>query len=238
MAISTTNSTAQSVLDKYSVNKTSTTSDSSTSTSGTKKTSQLGKDEFLKLMVAQMNHQNPLEPQGNGEFIAQLAQFSTVEGITNLNTSVSSILSGSQSSQALQASTLVGRKVIVDTDKVKVDTSTNFKGAMSLTASSPNVWVNVYNESGSQVNRLNLGQQSSGLVNFTWDGTNADGKKLDAGTYRFEAQASVDGKTEAMKTSLPANVDSVTLGQNGGEMTLNLAGVGSIGISKVQAVGQ
>ncbi|WP_288450669.1 flagellar hook capping FlgD N-terminal domain-containing protein, partial [uncultured Pseudomonas sp.] len=82
MAISTTNSTAQSVLDKYSVNKTSATGDSSGSE--TKKTSQLGKDEFLKLMVAQMNNQNPLEPQGNGEFIAQLAQFSTVEGITNL----------------------------------------------------------------------------------------------------------------------------------------------------------
>ncbi|EMH75322.1 flagellar hook capping, putative [Entamoeba histolytica HM-1:IMSS-B] len=189
-------------------------------------------------MVAQMNNQNPLEPQGNGEFIAQLAQFSTVEGITNLNTSVSSILSGSQSSQALQASTLVGRKVIVDTDKVKVDTSADFKGALNLTASSPNVWVNVYNDAGSQVNRLNLGQQSSGLVNFTWDGTDASGKKLDAGTYRFEAQANVNDTTTAMKTSLPANVDSVTLGQNGGEMTLNLAGVGSIGISKVQAVGQ
>lgn len=236
MAISTTNSTAQSVLDKYSVNKTSATGDSSGSE--TKKTSQLGKDEFLKLMVAQMNNQNPLEPQGNGEFIAQLAQFSTVEGITNLNTSVSSILSGSQSSQALQASTLVGRKVIVDTDKVKVDTSADFKGALNLTASSPNVWVNVYNDAGNQVNRLNLGQQSSGLVNFSWDGTDANGKKLDAGTYRFEAQANVNDTTTAMKTSLPANVDSVTLGQNGGEMTLNLAGVGSIGISKVQAVGQ
>ncbi|WP_288474217.1 flagellar hook assembly protein FlgD [uncultured Pseudomonas sp.] len=236
MSISTTNSTAQSVLDKYSVNKTSATGDSSGSE--TKKTSQLGKDEFLKLMVAQMNNQNPLEPQGNGEFIAQLAQFSTVEGITNLNTSVSSILSGSQSSQALQASTLVGRKVIVDTDKVKVDTSADFKGALNLTASSPNVWVNVYNDAGNQVNRLNLGQQSSGLVNFTWDGTDANGKKLDAGTYRFEAQANVNDTTTAMKTSLPANVDSVTLGQNGSEMTLNLAGVGSIGISKVQAVGQ
>lgn len=236
MSISTTNSTAQSVLDKYSVNKTSATGDSSGSE--TKKTSQLGKDEFLKLMVAQMNNQNPLEPQGNGEFIAQLAQFSTVEGITNLNTSVNSILSGSQSSQALQASTLVGRKVIVDTDKVKVDTSADFKGALNLTASSPNVWVNVYNDAGNQVNRLNLGQQSSGLVNFTWDGTDANGKKLDAGTYRFEAQANVNDTATAMKTSLPANVDSVTLGQNGGEMTLNLAGVGSIGISKVQAVGQ
>lgn len=236
MAISTTNSTAQSVLDKYSVNKTGTSAE--TTASDGKKGGKLGKDEFLKLMVAQMNNQNPLEPQGNGEFIAQLAQFSTVEGITNLNTSVGSILSGSQSSQALQASTLVGRKVIVDSDKVKVDTSEDFKGALNLTASSPNVWVNVYDTTGNQVNRLNLGQQTSGLVNFTWDGTDASGKKLDAGTYRFEAQASVDGKTEAMKTSLPANVDSVTLGQNGGEMTLNLAGVGSIGISKVQAVGQ
>ncbi|ALZ85459.1 MULTISPECIES: flagellar hook assembly protein FlgD [Pseudomonas] len=236
MAISTTNSTAQSVLDKYSINKTGTTAE--TTASDGKKGGKLGKDEFLKLMVAQMNNQNPLEPQGNGEFIAQLAQFSTVEGITNLNTSVGSILSGSQSSQALQASTLVGRKVIVDSDKVKVDTSEDFKGALNLTASSPNVWVNVYDTTGNQVNRLNLGQQTSGLVNFTWDGTDASGKKLDAGTYRFEAQASVDGKTEAMKTSLPANVDSVTLGQNGGEMTLNLAGVGSIGISKVQAVGQ
>ncbi|MCI1009756.1 flagellar hook assembly protein FlgD [Pseudomonas oryzihabitans] len=236
MAISTTNSTAQSVLDKYSVNKTDATSE--TASSDGKKGGKLGKDEFLKLMVAQMNNQNPLEPQGNGEFIAQLAQFSTVEGITNLNTSVSSILSGSQSSQALQASTLVGRKVIVDTDKVKVDTSADFKGALNLTASSPNVWVNVYNDAGNQVNRLNLGQQSSGLVNFTWDGTDANGKKLDAGTYRFEAQANVNDTTTAMKTSLPANVDSVTLGQNGGEMTLNLAGVGSIGISKVQAVGQ
>ena len=236
MSISTTNSTAQSVLDKYSVNKTDATSE--TASSDGKKGGKLGKDEFLKLMVAQMNNQNPLEPQGNGEFIAQLAQFSTVEGITNLNTSVGSILSGSQSSQALQASTLVGRKVIVDTDKVKVDTSADFKGALNLTASSPNVWVNVYNDAGSQVNRLNLGQQSSGLVNFTWDGTDASGKKLDAGTYRFEAQANVNDTTTAMKTSLPANVDSVTLGQNGGEMTLNLAGVGSIGISKVQAVGQ
>lgn len=236
MAISTTNSTTQSVLDKYSINKTGTTAE--TTASDGKKGGKLGKDEFLKLMVAQMNNQNPLEPQGNGEFIAQLAQFSTVEGITNLNTSVGSILSGSQSSQALQASTLVGRKVIVDSDKVKVDTSEDFKGALNLTASSPNVWVNVYDTTGNQVNRLNLGQQTSGLVNFTWDGTDASGKKLDAGTYRFEAQASVDGKTEAMKTSLPANVDSVTLGQNGGEMTLNLAGVGSIGISKVQAVGQ
>lgn len=236
MAISTTNSTAQSVLDKYSINKTGTTAE--TTASDGKKGGKLGKDEFLKLMVAQMNNQNPLEPQGNGEFIAQLAQFSTVEGITNLNTSVGSILSGSQSSQALQASTLVGRKVIVDSDKVKVDTSEDFKGALNLTASSSNVWVNVYDTTGNQVNRLNLGQQTSGLVNFTWDGTDASGKKLDAGTYRFEAQASVDGKTEAMKTSLPANVDSVTLGQNGGEMTLNLAGVGSIGISKVQAVGQ
>ena len=82
---------------------------------------ELGKDQFLELLVAQMNNQDPLSPQENGEFIAQLAQFSTVEGIGNLNTSMESLLSGYQSSQALQASSLVGRTVIVPADQAVVD---------------------------------------------------------------------------------------------------------------------
>ena len=104
----------------------------------------LGKNEFLELLVAQLNNQNPLEPQENGEFIAQLAQFSQVEGIEKLNTSMGSLLSGYQSSQALQASSLVGRKVIVPTEKAVVDTSETFKGSLVLPVTSSNVYVNVY----------------------------------------------------------------------------------------------
>lgn len=217
------------VLDQYAIKN---------NTSATSGKSELGKDEFLKLLVAQLNNQDPLSPQENGEFIAQMAQFSTVEGIGNLNTSMEEMLSSSQSTQALQASSLVGRKVIATTDKSVVDTTQTMKGSVNLTSSTSNLAVNVYNASGEKVGRVELGQQSAGQVSFMWDGKDASGNVLPPGTYKFEAQASVDGTNIAMSTNLPANVDSVTLGQNGGEMTLNLAGIGAMPLSSVKVIGQ
>ena len=83
-----------------------------------------------------------------------------------------------------------------------------------------------------------MGAQEAGNISFMWDGKDSSGKGLPPGTYRFEAQATYQGETKGLYTLLPANVDSVTLGQNGGELMLNLAGVGSIGLSQVQVIGQ
>ena len=94
----------------------------------------LGKDAFLQLLVTQMQHQNPLDPQDNSEFVAQLAQFSSLEGITSLNDSVTAISGTFKSSQALQASSLVGRSVIVQTDKSVVDTTKSFTGTVAVPA--------------------------------------------------------------------------------------------------------
>ena len=199
---------------------------------------ELGKNEFLELLVAQLNNQNPLEPQNNGDFIAQLAQFSTVEGVEKLNGSMESILSGYQSSQALQASSLVGRKVIIPADKAVVDTSETFKASMVLPQSSSNVYVNVYSGDGTLATRINMGAQEAGNVSFMWDGKNSDGETMPPGTYKFEAQASIDGETKGLYTLLPANVDSVTLGQGNGGLLLNLAGVGSVPLSQVHMIGQ
>jgi len=202
----------------------------------TKQNKDLGKNEFLNLLVAQLNNQNPLEPQGNGEFIAQLAQFSQVEGIEKLNTSMGSMLSSFQSSQALQASSLVGRKVIVPSEKAVVDTSESFKASTVLPVSSSNVYVNVYDNSGALVTRVNLGEQAAGNVSFIWDGKDSDGNVAPPGTYKFEAQATYGSETKGLYTLLPANVDSVTLGGN--ELMLNLAGLGSVPLSQVQVIGQ
>lgn len=197
---------------------------------------ELGKNEFLNLLVAQLNNQNPLEPQSNGEFIAQLAQFSQVEGIEKLNTSMGSLLSGYQSSQALQASSLVGSKVIIPTDKALVDTSESFKASLVLPTSSSNVYVNVYDKAGTAVSRINMGEQAAGNVSFIWDGKDASGNLLPPGTYKFEAQATYEGETKGLYTMLPANVDSVVLG--GSELMLNLAGLGSVPLSQVQVIGE
>ncbi|MHA6494576.1 flagellar hook assembly protein FlgD [Pseudomonas borbori] len=222
--MSTVGDVAGSALDQYQIK------------SETKSNKELGKNEFLNLLVAQLNNQNPLEPQGNGEFIAQLAQFSQVEGIEKLNTSMSSLLSGYQSSQALQASSLVGRKVIVPTDKAVVDTSESFKASLVLPSSSSNVYVNVYDKAGSVVNRINMGEQAAGNVSFIWDGKDSSGNIMPPGTYKFEAQAAYGKETKALYTMLPANVDSVTLG--GSELMLNLAGLGTVPMSQVQVIGQ
>lgn len=217
-------SSAGSVLDQYQHKQ------------STGQNKELGKNEFLNLLVAQLNNQNPLEPQGNGEFIAQLAQFSQVEGIENLNKSMGSLLSTYQSSQALQASSLVGRKVIVPSDKAVVDTSESFKASAVLPVSSSNVYVNVYDNSGALVSRINLGQQEAGNVSFIWDGKNSNGELMAPGTYKFEAQATYGDEAKGLYTLLPANVDSVTLG--GDELLLNLAGLGSVPLSSVQVIGQ
>jgi flagellar basal-body rod modification protein FlgD len=225
MSIDSTNATGT-VLDQYQLK------------SAAPASKELGKNEFLNLLVAQLNNQDPLSPQENGAFIAQLAQFSQVEGIGKLNTSMESLVSGYQSSQALQASSMVGRKVIVPTDRAVVDTKETFKASLTLPVSSSNVYVNVYDNTGASVSRVNLGAQAAGNVSFMWDGKDASGNLLPPGAYKFEAQASYGSETKGLSTMLPANVDSVTLGQNGGELMLNLAGLGSIALSKVQVIGQ
>ena len=222
--MSTVGDVAGSALDQYQIKN------------ETKANKELGKNEFLNLLVAQLNNQNPLEPQGNGEFIAQLAQFSQVEGIEKLNTSMGSLLTGYQSSQALQASSLVGRKVIIPSDKAVVDTSESFKASLVLPSSSSNVYVNIYDKAGSAVGRVNLGEQAAGNVSFIWDGKDSSGNLLPPGTYKFEAQATYAEGTKGLYTMLPANVDSVTLG--GKELMLNLAGLGSVPMSQVQVIGQ
>ncbi|ORL49099.1 flagellar hook assembly protein FlgD [Pseudomonas putida] len=232
--MTTTNSTSD-VGSAYltSLQQQRSKTDSSTGAAG----SALGKDAFLQLLVTQMKNQNPLDPQENGEFVAQLAQFSSLESMQSLNDSVTYIAAGLQSSQALQASSLVGRNVIVQTDKAVVDTSKDMKGTVNLTSSSTATSVGIYDKDDNLVRTLDLGTQKAGKVDFTWNGLNDDGEAAPAGTYTFKATASIDGKATAMTTNLPASVTSVTMGTNGSEMTLNLAGLGSVALSKIQSIG-
>ena len=221
-------SVGNSLLDQYQVDQ-----------SRFAKGDELGKNEFLELLVAQLNNQDPLSPQENGEFIAQLAQFSTVEGIEKMNSSIDAMASSFQSSQALQASSMVGRTVVFPSDQAMVDPQVGLDGQLVLPQASPAVLVDVYDEAGSMVAAVNMGAQETGIIDFAWDGQDASGNPLPAGKYRFEAQASINGETTQLATLLPANVDSVSLGVgHGGEMVLNLAGLGSIGLSEVFTIGK
>lgn len=212
-----------------------TTSGKASSTSGS---SALGKDAFLQLLVTQMKNQNPLDPQDNTTFVSQLAQFSSVESLQNLNTSVGTISTNYASSQALQASSLVGRSVIAQTNSAVVDPTKGLIGSMSVTGASTDNTVGIYNSAGTLVRSLDLGSSAAGNVGFTWDGKDDNGAAVSAGTYTFKASSAIKGVATDMVTYLPATVNSVTMATaSGGEITLNLAGQGSVGLSKVQSIG-
>ncbi|MFJ4066921.1 flagellar hook assembly protein FlgD [Pseudomonas sp. NPDC089996] len=214
-----------------------TSTDKKTSTTSSATGGQaLGKDAFLQLLVTQMQNQNPLDPQDNSEFVAQLAQFSSLEGITSLNESVSSITSAMASSQALQASSLVGRSVIVQNDQAIVDTAESFNAQFVVPEAISEAKVTITDKDGNTVKTIELGEQKAGYGDFIWDGTNNSGAKVDPGTYTFTATTTVDGQAVQMNTLLPAKVTSVSFNTTG-EMVLNLAGVGKVSLSDVQTIG-
>lgn len=227
--MTTTTNVGQSVLDQLSAQNGTTATGNPTSA--------LGKDAFLQLLVTQLKNQDPLSPQDNTAFVAQLAQFSSLEATQNLSTSVDAIATQYQSSQALQASALVGRSVIVDATTAVVDTTKGLSGSVVVPASNSSTTVKVYDTNANLVDTVDLGAQSAGTTAFTWDGKASDGTVAAAGTYSFVATGTADGTGTALTTYLPATVNSVTMGVSGAEMTLNLAGGTSVGLSKVQTVG-
>ncbi|OAE13115.1 flagellar biosynthesis protein FlgD [Pseudomonas simiae] len=242
MAIVDTTSTPNTAVQDLFNTKVKTATDNSSLNSATKAATgnqALGKDAFLQLLVTQLKNQNPLSPQDNGAFVAQLAQFSSLEGINTLNDSVNSISSNFSSSQALQASSLVGRSIITQTDKAMVDTSKSMTGSVAVTAATGNVSVKITDKDGNVVRTIDMGTQSAGDSSFIWDGKNDKGEVAPAGTYTFAASTKNDkGDAVALLTSLPATVTSVTLSKTGGEMLLNLAGgMGSVKLSQIQTIG-
>ena len=196
---------------------------------------ELGKNEFLKLMITQMNNQDPLNPQENAEFIAQLAQFSSVEGVENLNTTVGALSNSMQSGQALQASALVGRKVHVQGDQTALIDGDVVSGAVKLSASTGDLSVSIADETGQLVRQVALGPQQAGDVRFVWDGRDQAGNRLPDGNYQFSARAGHSQGSDRVPMALSANVNSVTINTDR-TITLNLAGMGAVALSAVEEI--
>jgi len=205
------------------------------STQGANK-NELGQDAFMQLMLAQLKNQNPLDPMDNGDFLAQMAQFSTASGVGELKNSFDNFSSGFNSTQALQASSLVGRKVLVEGNTAQLPASGGIEGTANLPVSSNDVRLAVQNAGGQIVRTIDLGRQSAGEMNFTWDGMDGNGNRAPVGNYVITAEALIDGKAQALRTSVVAPVESVTLGQGGRDISLSVAGQGEVPMSSVSKI--
>ncbi|KLJ02728.1 flagellar hook capping FlgD N-terminal domain-containing protein [Luteimonas sp. FCS-9] len=199
-----------------------------------KKDASLGQADFLRLMTEQLKHQDPLKPMENSAFLGQLAQFSTVQGIQDLNGSVDGFANAMASDQLLRGATLVGRDVVLPSAKLALPAE---GGATGLVAAPSAGTVNfeVTDANGQAVHQFSVPATAAGEVAFAWDGIDAAGNRLPAGTYGIAARhLSGSGETSVLSTYVRARVDSVSVGSDG--LYLDLDGLGTAPIGYVLRV--
>jgi len=200
------------------------------------KKNSLGQDEFLKLMTTQMTHQDPTKPMENGDFLAQMAQFGTVEGINELKNSFADFASSMTANQALDAASLLGRSVEFAGDSASLELDRPLSGSVDLDTAATDVNINIIGPNGAVVKTLNLGSQLEGNVKFNWDGELDDGSYASPGMYKIEAQGLVGGVNTSLATSVSAKVDSVDLGGAQSGILLNLGQAGNVSFNKVKEI--
>ncbi len=193
----------------------------------------LGETDFLELMLAQIKHQDPLNPLEGAEFVAQLAQFSTVQGIENLNASFESVASALQSDQLFQASSLVNKNVLVVSDVGYLGAEGGLSGQVELPAPVPDLTVGFYDQAGQLVRTLSLGARDSGMAEFTWEGLDDTGAGLEPGAYRIVAEGTLDDQTTSFTTLGEFTVDSAVLDHGSESIMLKLAGMGEVSFDRV-----
>jgi flagellar basal-body rod modification protein FlgD len=197
----------------------------------------LGGTDFLTLMLAQLQNQDPTSPVDSNTFLSQLAELSEVQGITSLNTSFTTLSSSLSSSQALQASSLLGHQALVSSSTATLAAGATVTGAVNVPQTTSQVVLSISNSSGALVSQINLGAQSSGLANFSWNGTTSNGSQAPAGTYTLSAQyAGATSGGTAATTLVNGTVESVSMGAGSTGLTLNVAGIGSVPFSSVQQI--
>lgn len=196
----------------------------------------LGQNEFFELMIAQLKHQDPLNPLSNQEFIGQVAQFSTANGVQQMRDSMQQLAGAFQSSQALQASTLVGRDVLVAGNTIALSPDHAASGAVELPQAVSGITINISTPAGEVVRTFELGPHAAGLVHFAWDGLGNDGQALRSGNYTIQAETISDGERQNIPVLVQAQVESVTLTQEPPGLTLNVKNSGSVPLADVRQV--
>ncbi len=169
-------------------------------------TKALGKDEFLKLLTIQLENQDPLEPVNSKEMLAQLAQFSSLEQLENINANLeSSINLDLILTQVLSNTTaagLIGRMIVAEGDQITVGDSDSVPIHFDLGSDADHVVVTVHDGSGGVVRTLEAESLEAGRNQIDWDGTGTFGSKVAEGTYTFKVQAFDAEDTEIDVTTL------------------------------------
>ena len=168
-------------------------------------------DRFLKLLMTQLQAQDPMNPMDNAEITSQMAQISTVTGMENMNQTMNMLLQSQFANQSMMAATLIGKSVMTDGDTLTLKGEAGTAGgAVELNGPADKVMVSVTDKDGNVVRQIAIDKPTTGINKFEWDGKDGNGEALPEGEYKFKVEAS-NGGTAVKATTLGfQNVNGVT----------------------------
>ena len=195
----------------------------------------ISQGDFLQLITAQLKDQDPTQPADPNQMLNELASLSEVSGMNNMDSSISSLSSSMQSTQLLNGTSLIGRQVLASSTTAGLAGGGTVNGAVAAPTGASSVTVQVTDANGQLVRSFQVAPQSSGLTDFTWDGTTNSGSAAPAGTYTFAAAAVSGGTQTSLATYLQSTVNSVTIDPSTQSLSLN-TNSGSLSLSDVVQV--
>jgi flagellar basal-body rod modification protein FlgD len=204
------------------------------------KKTELGQEDFLALMVAQLKNQDPFKPMDPSQYVGQLAQFSSVSGISAMSSQISSLTTSLRGNQVLDGASLIGRTVIAPGSEIYLDSPENEnrilpQGMVDVPAGSSSVQLVIKDSTGATVRTQAL-DSARGTHGFAWDGKTDTGANAKAGTYKIEIVAKVGDTNKSLQTSVAAAVTSVALDPATGGLVLTTDPLGDIDMSDVERV--
>ena len=197
----------------------------------------MGKQEFLTLFTAQLQNQNPLEPVKNEAFVAQLAQFSQLEALTNMQGSLDKFVTSMSGERMLGSASLIGKKVAVTDTPTQLNSGGTIDGSIDLPMGASGIQVSVFDSQGRLVQELIAGPQLPGTTPISWNGKDAAENPVPSGLYRLSANAVVNGKTVPVPVSTLSTVRAISSNPTDGSVSVEVDGGKTMLLTDVKRVG-
>ena len=206
-------------------------------TATSKSSKEMGKQDFLTLFTAQLKSQNPLDPVKNEAFVAQLAQFSQLEALTNMQSSLDTFVTAMSGERMLNSASLIGKKVAISDSLTQLTQGGTIDASIDLPEGAAGIQINVHDARGNLVQELIAGPQMPGTTPVQWDGKDAMGNPAPAGLYRLTAQAVINGNTSKVAVNALSTVKSIVTNPSDGSVSVEVDGGKTILLTDVKRVG-